>query len=65
MNQLDRPAAGETVAVMHTGMGDIAIRLFPEKAPKAVENFTTHAKKDVYKRQLRRKDISCRSENGS
>lgn len=48
MNQLDRPAAGETVAVMHTGMGDIAIRLFPEKAPKAVENFTTHAKNGYY-----------------
>lgn len=48
MNQLDRPAAGETVAIMHTGMGDIAIRLFPEKAPKAVENFTTHAKNGYY-----------------
>ena len=48
MNQLDRPAAGETVAVMHTGMGDIAVRLFPEKAPKAVENFTTHAKNGYY-----------------
>ena len=48
MNQLDRPAAGETVAVMHTNMGNIAIRLFPEKAPKAVENFTTHAKNGYY-----------------
>ena len=48
MNQLDRPAAGGTVAVMHTSMGDIAIRLFPEKAPKAVENFTTHAKNGYY-----------------
>ena len=48
MNQLDKPVAGETVAVMHTSMGDIAIRLFPEKAPKAVENFTTHAKNGYY-----------------
>ena len=48
MNQLDRPAAGETVAVMHTNMGNIAIRLFPEKVPKAVENFTTHAKNGYY-----------------
>lgn len=48
MNQLDRPAAGETVAVMHTNMGNIAIRLFPEKDPKAVENFTTHAKNGYY-----------------
>lgn len=48
MNQLAKPAAGETVAVMHTNMGDIAIRLFPEYAPKAVENFTTHAKNGYY-----------------
>ena len=48
MTQLDRPAAGETVAIMHTSMGDISIRLFPEQAPKAVENFTTHAKNGYY-----------------
>ena len=41
MNQLSLPTAGETVAVMHTNMGDISIRLFPDHAPKAVENFTT------------------------
>jgi peptidyl-prolyl cis-trans isomerase B (cyclophilin B) len=33
---------------MHTNMGDISIRLFPEHAPKAVENFTTHAKNGYY-----------------
>ena len=48
MNQLALPAAGETVAVMHTSMGDISIRLFPDHAPKAVENFTTHAKNGYY-----------------
>ncbi len=48
MAQLDRPAAGETVAIMHTSMGDISIRLFPKQAPKAVENFTTHAKNGYY-----------------
>lgn len=48
MNQLNKPAANETTAVMHTNMGDIAIRLFPEHAPKAVENFTTHAKNGYY-----------------
>ncbi len=48
MNQLARPAAGETVAVMHTTMGDIAIRLFPDHAPKAVENFVTHAQNGYY-----------------
>ena len=48
MNQLAKPIAGETVAILHTNMGDISIRLFPEKAPKAVENFTTHAKNGYY-----------------
>ncbi len=37
--QLDLPAAGEKIAVLHTSMGDIRIRLFPDAAPKAVENF--------------------------
>lgn len=48
MNQLAMPAAGDTVAVMHTNQGDIAIRLFPDHAPKAVENFTTHAVNGYY-----------------
>ncbi|MCI8553622.1 MAG: peptidylprolyl isomerase [Clostridiales bacterium] len=48
MNQLDRPAAGETIAVMHTSLGDISLRLFPEQAPKAVENFMTHAQNGYY-----------------
>ncbi len=46
--QLDMPQEGDTVVIMHTSMGDIAIRLFPEAAPKAVENFTTHAKEGYY-----------------
>ena len=48
MNQLDRPQKGESVAVMHTNMGDIAIRLFPDKTPKTCENFMTHAKNGYY-----------------
>ena len=48
MNQLSIPAAGELVAIMHTSMGDISIRLFPEHCPKTVENFTTHAKNGYY-----------------
>ncbi len=48
MNQLAKPAANETTAVMHTNMGDIAIRLFSDHAPKAVENFVTHAKNGYY-----------------
>ena len=48
MNQLDLPQSGEQIAVMHTNKGDISIRLFPDKAPKTVENFTTHAKNGYY-----------------
>lgn len=48
MNQLAQPQAGELTAIMHTNMGDISIRLFPELAPKTVENFTTHAKNGYY-----------------
>lgn len=42
------PREGDLVAVMKTSMGDIHIKLFPEKAPKTVENFTTHAKNGYY-----------------
>ena len=48
MNQLALPVAGDLVAIMHTNMGDISIRMFPDHAPKAVENFTTHAKNGYY-----------------
>ncbi|KAK4997512.1 Peptidyl-prolyl cis-trans isomerase cyp15 [Elasticomyces elasticus] len=37
-----------SLAILHTTYGDIHIRLFPAVAPKAVENFTTHARKDYY-----------------
>ena len=46
--QTEKPANGEEIAVMHTNMGDISIRFFPEAAPKAVENFKTHAKNHYY-----------------
>ena len=48
ISQLAKPVTGETVATMKTSMGDIKIRLFPEAAPKTVENFTTHAKNGYY-----------------
>ncbi len=48
MDQRALPQKNETVAVFHTNHGDIAVRLFPEHAPKAVENFTTHAKNGYY-----------------
>ena len=46
--QTQAPAFGEEVAVIKTSKGDIFVRLFPEHAPKAVENFKTHAKKGYY-----------------
>ena len=46
--QLAPAATGDLVAVMHTSMGDIKIKLFPSEAPKTVENFTTHAKNGYY-----------------
>lgn len=42
------PVSGDTVATMKTTMGDIKIKLFPQFAPKAVENFVTHAKNGYY-----------------
>ena len=46
--QLSAPQKGDTLAVMHTNMGDIKIKLFPEKAPKTVENYVTHSKNGYY-----------------
>ena len=37
-----------TAAILHTTYGDIHIRLFPDAAPKAVENFVSHAKHGYY-----------------
>ena len=49
MSKQIRPVQqGDTVAVMKTTLGEIKILLFPEAAPKAVENFTTHAKNGYY-----------------
>lgn len=40
---------GDTVALMEIkGFGTIKIKLMPDVAPKAVENFTTHAKNGYY-----------------
>lgn len=37
-----------TAAILRTTYGDIHIRLFPDAAPKAVENFVTHSKNGYY-----------------
>ena len=41
-------ASNEALIVMHTSMGDLKIKLFPELAPKTVENFLTHAENNYY-----------------
>ena len=50
--QLESPKSGDTVATIRTSLGDIEIKLFPEKAPRTVENFTTHAKNGYYNGQI-------------
>ncbi|KAJ9606271.1 Peptidyl-prolyl cis-trans isomerase cyp15 [Cladophialophora chaetospira] len=44
----EKKAESGTSAVLHTNYGDIHIRLFPDKAPKAVENFVTHSRNGYY-----------------
>ena len=41
-------AANEALVVMNTNHGPIKIKLFPELAPKTVENFLTHAENGYY-----------------
>lgn len=48
VKQLEQPQSGEQVAILHTSMGDLKVKFFPDAAPKAVENFVTHAKKGYY-----------------
>ena len=47
--QMANPEAGETVATIHIkNYGDVKVKFFEEVAPKAVENFVTHAKEGYY-----------------
>lgn len=47
--QLDKEVAeNEELVEMKTSMGSIKIKLFPEHAPKAVENFMVHAEEGYY-----------------
>jgi peptidyl-prolyl cis-trans isomerase B (cyclophilin B) len=41
-------ASNEALVIMNTSMGSIKIKLFPELAPKTVENFLTHAENGYY-----------------
>ena len=47
-HQLNKPTENDTIAIVKTNMGEIKIKLFPQFAPKTVENFTTHAKNGYY-----------------
>jgi peptidyl-prolyl cis-trans isomerase B (cyclophilin B) len=48
-NQMSEPAKGETVAeLVIKDFGSIHVRFFQKEAPKAVENFITHAKDGYY-----------------
>ncbi len=47
--QMSMPKEGETVAILHVKkFGDIKVKFFNDIAPKAVENFITHAKEGYY-----------------
>ncbi len=54
LNSLELPqlnnevADNEYLVEMETTKGNIKLKLFPEQAPKAVENFVTHAKDGYY-----------------
>ena len=48
VEQLKKPEVGEEIGIIKTNRGDIKVRLFEEAAPKAVENFKTHAKNGYY-----------------
>ena len=47
-SQLRLPRKGDTIAIMKTTLGEMRFRMLPDDAPKAVENFTTHAKNGYY-----------------
>jgi peptidyl-prolyl cis-trans isomerase B (cyclophilin B) len=46
--QSTMPQPGDTIAILHTNMGDITLRFFPEETPSAYTNFITHANNGYY-----------------
>ena len=48
LKQLEAPQAGDKMAKLITTKGEIVLRLFPEAAPKTVENFTTLIDRGYY-----------------
>ncbi|KAG9253270.1 cyclophilin-type peptidyl-prolyl cis-trans isomerase [Emericellopsis atlantica] len=62
--QQARKSETGSAAIIHTTYGDIHLRLFPDAAPKTVENFVTHSKKGYYNntifhRVIRKFMIQC------
>lgn len=55
---LMKPKNGDTIAVLHTSMGDITVEFFKKAAPKAVENFLTHAEEGYYNDMIFHRVIS-------
>jgi len=43
-----QPKSGDQIATIETSMGNITLMFFSQVAPKAVENFITHAKNGYY-----------------
>lgn len=46
--QLEMPNNGDTIGIIHTSMGDVTVRFFPEHTPKTVTNFINLAKEGNY-----------------
>ena len=46
--QLNEENEKNPLVTVHTNLGDFTLELFPEVAPKKVENFVTHAKNGYY-----------------
>ena len=46
--QLNEVNKKNPLVTVHTNLGDFTLELFPEVAPKTVENFVTHAKNGYY-----------------
>ncbi|KAF2480809.1 hypothetical protein BDY17DRAFT_200585 [Neohortaea acidophila] len=46
--EAEKESRTATAATIHTTLGDISVRMYPQHAPKAVENFTMHAKQNYY-----------------
>lgn len=47
--QMSMPQKGETIAIIHVkDYGDIKVKFFKNKAPKAVENFVKHSQEGYY-----------------